>query len=157
MIFNLPKKLQNVMSLKSVSSNINVIMTTNNDKHFQEDLENLAQLYIDISNRFSSGVAAMDYINYNTTNLVVTDVELNDMNVNEFIKNVNKSFKINQIPVVIISEESSKDFVLDAIGSGCSGFVIRPYSLETLKEHIKNVVDLEKFGEIEEELVKSHL
>ncbi len=141
------------MTMKSDPQKINVIVTTNNDSHFKEDVESLAQLYIDISNRFSSGVAAMDYINYNSTNLVITDVELNDMNVNEFIKNVNKNFKINQIPVVMISEESSKDFVLDAIGAGCSGFVIRPYSLETLKEHIKNVVDLEKFGEIEEELV----
>ena len=141
------------MSLQSTSERINVIMTTNNDVHYKEDVENLSQLYIGVSNRFSSGIAAMDYLKYNPTNLVVTDVDLNDMNVIEFIKNINSRFKMNQVPVVIISEESTKEFVLDAIAAGCSGFVIRPYKMETLKEHIKNIVDLERFGDIEEDLV----
>lgn len=131
----------------------NVIVTTSNNDHFQIDFQSLKQLDLQVAHRFSSAVAALDYIAYNSTDLVITDIELNDMDVHAFIAEVNALVRLDAAPVVVFSAQSSRDFVLDAIAAGCSGFVIRPYSLETLRNHLQTIVQLEQLSEIEDNLL----
>jgi tetratricopeptide (TPR) repeat protein len=75
------------------------------------------------------------------------------MEVHSFVKEVNSQFRDHPVPVVIVSEDSRRDFVLDCIGAGCSAFIIRPYSLDTLKKQLATVFSLDKFKEIENELL----
>jgi len=131
----------------------NVIVTTSNNDHFQIDFQSLKRLDLQVAHRFSSALAALDYIAYNTTDLVITDIELNDMDVHAFIAEVNALVRLDAAPVVVFSAQSSSDFVLDAIAAGCSGFVIRPYSLETLRSHLQTIVQLEQLSEIEDNLL----
>ena len=131
----------------------NVIVTTSNNDHFRIDSQSLKRLDLQVAHRFSSAVAALDYIAYNTTDLVITDTELNDMNVHAFIAEVNALARMDAAPVVVFSAQSSRNFVLDAIAAGCSGFVIRPYSLETLKNHLQTIVQMEQLSEIEDRLI----
>jgi tetratricopeptide (TPR) repeat protein len=129
---------------------LSVIVTTQNDAHYQEDLRNLNEINLNVAHRFSSGNAALDYIRFNPTHLIVTDIELRDMNVQEFIKSVNQQHRTRPVPVVVVSDTSSEDFVLDSISAGCSGFVVRPYTTETLKNHLVEVVKLDQLVEIDE-------
>lgn len=139
--------------MRQGTDHADVVITTNNDQHYFEDVNNLSKLQIEVTHRFSSAVAALDYVKYNRTRLLITDVELNDMQVYDFLRQLRKQVKINNIPVVVISHDSSKEFVLEVIAAGCSGFVIRPYMLDTLRKHIQHVVEEEKFYEIEDELL----
>ena len=133
---------------------LSVIVTTQNDVHYKQDLRSLNEINLHVAHRFSSGNAALDYIRFNPTHLIVTDIELRDMNVHDFIKNVNRQNRVRPVPVVVLSETSSKDFVLDTISAGCSGFVVRPYSTETLKSHLLEVVKLDQLVEIDESVYK---
>ena len=131
----------------------NVIVTTNNNDHFHIDSQSLKKLELQVAHRFSSAVAAMDFLAHNTTDLVITDIELNDMDVHTFIAEVNRMVRLDPVPVVVLSSQSCKDFVLDAIAAGCSGFVIRPYSMDVLKNHLQTIVQLEQLSEIEDRLI----
>jgi tetratricopeptide (TPR) repeat protein len=132
---------------------LRVIVTTDNDTHYKQDLSSLRNLNISVAHRFSSAYAALDCMRYNPIHLLLTDKQLSDMEVHSFVKEVNSQFRDHPVPVVIVSEDSRRDFVLDCIGAGCSAFIIRPYSLDTLKKQLATVFSLDKFKEIENELL----
>ncbi len=56
--------------------------------------------------------------------------------------------------MIVISTDSEREFVLDVIGAGCSGFVIRPYRVDTLLNYIMLVIEQKKFLEIEEDAIE---
>ena len=91
---------------------------------------------------------------FNDANLVVADINLKDTTVQTFIKRIIKNSDLRRTPIVVISSDSSKEFVLETIAAGCSGFVIRPYNLETLRNHLFYLVEIEKFCTIEEDLLE---
>ena len=132
---------------------LRVVVTTSNDEHYRSDQASLRALNISVAHRFSSGYAALDYLRFNPTHLLLADRELNDMDVHSLVKGVNACLKGHPIPIVVISDDSTQDFVLDCIGAGCSAFLVRPYSQETLKTQLLNIFSLEKFKDIENELL----
>ncbi len=133
---------------------LKVVVTTSNEAHYEEDIANLKALKIKIANRFSSGVAALDYLKFNLTHIVFSDIELSDMGVLAFLRKVRREIKKYVVPVIVISYNSEEDFVLDVIAAGCGGFIIRPYSLSTLLDYILHVLEQKKFLELEEELIE---
>ncbi len=133
---------------------LKVVVTTANETHYQEDIANLKGLRIKIANRFSSGAAALDYLKFNLTHIVFSDIELSDMGVISFLRRVRKEVKNYLVPVIVISYNSEEDFVLDVIAAGCAGFIIRPYSISTLFDYILYVMEQKKFLELEEELIQ---
>lgn len=137
----------------SSQKKVYAIIVTSNDNNYLFDKKSLQEVNCVIKNRFSSGEAALDYLQYNYTNLVIVDISLKDTNAQDFIKSVAKSPNLEEIPIVVISSDSSREFVLEAIAAGCSGFVIRPYTLETLRNHLFYLVEIEKFCIVEEELL----
>jgi len=138
--------------IKKLSS-LKVVLTTNNDYNYKQDINSLKKLHIKIANRFSSGVGTIDYVKHNLTHILISDIEISDMNIITLIRRIRKEVKNYVVPVIVISSNSEREFVLDVIGAGCSGFVIRPYELNTLSYYIMLVMEQKKFLEIEEEAV----
>lgn len=128
-----------------------VIVVTASDIHFAEDKKALTELGIKVGNRFSSGLAALDFVKYNPIQLIVADAAVRDMEVGKFLRLLKQDLLLQYIPVIVISSESSRQFVVEVVSSGCTGFVVRPYRLETLAEHVQMARELIAFNEIEEE------
>ncbi|MBT8763605.1 tetratricopeptide repeat protein [Desulfohalobiaceae bacterium Ax17] len=138
-----------------VANKIPAIVCTASDLNFENDKHNLECLGIRITNRFSSGIAVIDYAKFNKLCLVIADNQLSDMSVIDLVHKLQNKLQNKFIPIVVISDRSERDFVLDIIAAGCTGFVIRPYHLKTLQEHIKNSLSLFYFNEIDDELLKN--
>ncbi len=132
-------------------SSLRIVITTENDEHYRIDVLNLKKLTIKVANRFSSGVATIDYVKHNLTHIVISDIEISDMSVFALIRKIRREIRNYVVPVIVISSNSEREFVLDAIGAGCSGFIIRPYEIKTLKDYILYVLDQKKFLELQEE------
>ncbi len=132
---------------------LKVVITTSNERHYKEDIEGLKRLKINIANRFSAGMAALDYLKFNLTHMVFSDIELSDMSILTFLRKVRREIKNYLVPVIVISSNSEEGFVLDVIAAGCAGFIIRPYEVTTLLDYILYVLEQRRFLEIEEELI----
>jgi len=61
------------------------------------------------------------------------------------------------VPVVVITNERRREAVLDSIAVGCGGYVLRPYSLETLGKHLRAASSSIMPGEIEQEMLTDAL
>ncbi len=146
--------IKNKEDLIKKFESLKVIIATENDLNYETDIKMLKQLYIKIANRFSSGLAALDYLKFNFTHLVISDITLSDMSVISFLRRVRREIKNYVVPVIVISPNSEREFVLDVIGAGCSGFIIRPYGLSTLLDYVLYVLEQKKFLEIEEDALE---
>ena len=85
---------------------------------------------------YSSGQMALQYLRAYAVCFVFVDTRLDDMDGFSFIKTVRDEELAKDAPLVMVTSDNRRKSVLSAISSGCNGYVIRPYSLETFEKHI---------------------
>ncbi len=98
----------------------------------------------------TSGVDAARYISDHPTDLVLCDKDLPDMTGPEFIRLLRKHPRFQALPVVVASQDNTREAVLDAVSAGCAGYLIRPYSLGSFSSQIERARDwsVEKAAQI---------
>ncbi len=62
---------------------------------------------------------------------------------------------MRSLPVIMVTPDQRKESVLDSIAAGVGGYVLRPYSMETLKRHVFAAYMSASPDEIEKELLNS--
>lgn len=97
-----------------------------------------------------SGARAVEYIPGKNPSLVLASGDTEDMDSYELLYNLRKAGR-NLPPVVLVTSENHEQAVIDAIVAGCSGYVLRPYTLGTFRRHIEQARSIGKFLEIEVE------
>ncbi len=104
---------------------------------------------------FEKGQAALDHIEKHGLDLILCDSRLLDMTGLDFLRTLRNEKKRRSLPVIMITLTNTREHVLDAIGLGCSGFVIRPYAPATLERYLILAKHMKDFpskarGEVEE-------
>lgn len=91
-----------------------------------------------------NGKEAVDLINSNErVAAVLLDLMMPVMSGIDVLKELNKSGKINKIPVFVITAAGNNDpLLMDAYNLGASDVVTKPFMLDFLKCRIDNVVEL---------------
>jgi tetratricopeptide (TPR) repeat protein len=113
-----------------------VFVATSQDALFQETRENLARLGYTNCARFSSGKAAAEFIRHNPSRVIIIDTEVEDLSLAEFVTALREVRQADFLHILVISDERTEEFVLSMISSGCSGLVLRPYTLDALRNHM---------------------
>ncbi|MGL1862893.1 MAG: tetratricopeptide repeat protein [Pseudodesulfovibrio sp.] len=80
----------------------------------------------------------------------LVDDALQDVTGKECINRLRKN-GYRSIPIVIVSSDRRKEAVLDSIAVGCGGYVLRPYSIDTLGKHLSAANQSAAPDEIEQE------
>ena len=70
----------------------------------------------------------------NPVRLILSDVNMPNINGLEFVKAVRANDSTKSIPIVMITTEGSEDIVNQAIGSGANGYIKKPFTPEKIKE-----------------------
>lgn len=74
-------------------------------------------------------IKALEIINEHKPDIVISDIELDDMNGLELIRKVRKEDK--QTKFIVLSAYSTKEYLLDAIDLGLAKYLIKPIDHET--------------------------
>lgn len=85
---------------------------------------------------------------------VILDGKLKDVSPLTCLRAIRKSPRFGDVPVVMVTDENRREKVLDSIAAGISGYVLRPYLLNTFGKHIKAASASARAYEIEEEAVR---
>jgi two-component system chemotaxis response regulator CheY len=88
----------------------------------------------------SSGIAAMDALSKNSFGLIITDYNMPGMSGVELVKKIKADETIKQIPIIMITSESSKGVLLEATEAGVSGFLNKPFTKDDLIEKIEKLL-----------------
>ena len=84
----------------------------------------------------NSGREALAVMRANPYDIMITDLNMPQMTGIELVEVMKKDDALSRIPVLGLTAENEKNRVLTLINAGLSGYILKPYSLESLRERI---------------------
>ncbi len=68
--------------------------------------------------------------------LILSDLNMPGPSGLEFLKQVRASAEFAEMPFILITTESEKGAVIEAAVNGVSGYIVKPFNLETLTKRL---------------------
>lgn len=90
--------------------------------------------------KFTSGVAALDYMEKEIPDLIISDVMMPEMDGFELCKILKTSQNTNHIPVILLTAKSSTLNRIEGLSTGADSYISKPFSIEELKLKIINLL-----------------
>jgi two-component system chemotaxis response regulator CheY len=72
--------------------------------------------------------------------LIITDIEMPEMDGIELIKTVKNNHKLTKLPILVVSVINTKDKVLEAMASGAKNYLLKPWDYNELMYRISKVM-----------------
>lgn len=69
--------------------------------------------------------------------LILSDLNMPGPSGLDFLKQLRGSSSFKQIPFILVTTESEKGSVIEAAMSGVSGYIVKPFNIETLTKRLK--------------------
>jgi two-component system, chemotaxis family, chemotaxis protein CheY len=86
------------------------------------------------------GVEALETMRRQTIGLVLSDINMPNMDGLEFLTKMRAEPIWNAIPVLMVSTEGTQAKVLEAVERGASGYVRKPFTAEQIKEKLVGLI-----------------
>lgn len=86
------------------------------------------------------GDSALEKLRGTRFNLVIADWNMPRMNGLDLVRAIRADEGLKTIPVLMVTAEASKENIIEAVKSGASGYVVKPFSSDVLKEKIEKVL-----------------
>jgi two-component system chemotaxis response regulator CheY len=88
-----------------------------------------------------SGVEGLDVLKTKPVDLILSDINMPSMDGLEFLRQIKAQNLAPNIPVVMITTESSEEHVKQAIESGAQGYIRKPFTAEQVKKRVLPLVN----------------
>lgn len=86
------------------------------------------------------GKAALPLLQAGGIDFLITDWNMPNMAGLELLKIVRADGKLAKLPVLMLTAEAKREQIVEAAQAGVSGYVIKPFTAETLKEKIDKIL-----------------
>lgn len=86
------------------------------------------------------GLEALERLKSNNVGLVLSDINMPNMDGIELLTQIRANAAWSSIPVVMITTEGSQQKVLEAVDLGAAGYVRKPFTADQIKEKIVGLV-----------------
>lgn len=102
----------------------------------------LRQTEIPIGNVYEAGdgVEALETLRRQSIGLVLSDINMPNMDGLEFLTKMRAEQVWSAIPVLMVSTEGTQAKVLEAVERGASGYVRKPFTAEQIKEKLAGLI-----------------
>jgi two-component system chemotaxis response regulator CheY len=86
------------------------------------------------------GVEALDMLRKQKVGLVLSDINMPNMDGLEFLTQLRAEPAWQKLPVVMVSTEGTHGKVLEAVERGASGYVRKPFTADQIKEKLAGLI-----------------
>jgi CheY-like chemotaxis protein len=114
-----------------------VIIVSKHEGHARVDRETLRGMGAETLAMFTTGREAEAYLRDENVDLVICDAQLGDMSGHAFLRQLRSDPLTRYLPAMLMSLQGDEVEVLKGIASGCSGFVVRPYTLARFEHQVE--------------------
>ncbi len=90
----------------------------------------------------SDGASAMKRLNKGDIDIIITDLEMPKMTGFQLIETIRDDDKFNEIPVVILSGKTGKDYRDKAMNIGASAFIMKPFKENDLLNVLGQFIEI---------------
>lgn len=91
----------------------------------------------------SDGLAALSILKEQWVDIVLTDINMPNMNGMELIAQMKQDDVMVSIPVVVVSTEGSEKTMREAMAMGALGYVKKPFVPEDIKQTLNGILGVE--------------
>jgi two-component system chemotaxis response regulator CheY len=86
------------------------------------------------------GVEALAKLNEEKVGLILSDINMPNMDGLEFLGKLKSNDSLKDVPVVMITTEGGQAKVLEAVNLGAAGYVRKPFTAEQIKEKLVGII-----------------
>lgn len=86
------------------------------------------------------GVEALAMLSANKVGLVLSDINMPNMDGLEFLSKLKADAANKDVPVIMITTEGNQNKVMEAVNLGASGYVRKPFTTEQIKEKLTGLI-----------------
>lgn len=86
------------------------------------------------------GQTALPVLKGGDIEFVVTDWNMPGMTGIELLKAIRSDAATASLPVLMVTAEASKEQIVEAAQAGVNGYIIKPFTAETLKEKLDRII-----------------
>jgi two-component system chemotaxis response regulator CheY len=86
------------------------------------------------------GVEALQKIKSDMFDLIITDLNMPNMNGIELIKSIRSASKTSYIPIIMLTTESQGEKKMEGKAAGATGWIIKPFKPEQLVQVVKKII-----------------
>ncbi|MGZ6291076.1 MAG: chemotaxis response regulator CheY [Syntrophales bacterium] len=87
------------------------------------------------------GVTAMSMLKSTKIDFVISDWNMPNMTGIELLRAVRSDKELSTMPFLMVTAESLKDNVVDAVKAGVSNYIVKPFTAEVLGEKIEKILE----------------
>ena len=87
------------------------------------------------------GIAALKLLRNTQYDFVISDWNMPNLNGIELLTAIRSDDKLKHIPVLMVTAECTKENVLVAAKAGANGYILKPFTSQTLNEKITKIID----------------
>ncbi len=93
-----------------------------------------------------NGREAMEVLAKSWIDIIVSDINMPEVNGLEFLDQLRKSETLKEIPVIMITTEGSSERMQEAFDRGAKGFIKKPFLPEDIKKILFQVIGVSENG-----------
>lgn len=99
----------------------------------------LRDLGFDNTQEADDGTTALPMIKSGGVDFVVTDWNMPGMEGIDLLKEIRSDSALAGIPVLMVTAESKREQIVKAAEAGVNGYIVKPFTAQTLKEKIDRI------------------
>lgn len=101
----------------------------------------LKQLGYENTEEAEDGAQAYTKLKAGGFQFVISDWNMPNMDGLELLKKVRSDAQLRDMPFLMVTAEAEKEKVIEALKSGVSNYVVKPFTAEVLKEKMDRVLE----------------
>jgi len=87
------------------------------------------------------GLTALPLLQSGDFDFLVTDWNMPGMQGIDLLKAVRADPKLARLPVLMVTAESKREQIVEAAQAGVNGYIVKPFTAQTLKEKIERIFE----------------
>ena len=87
------------------------------------------------------GQTALPVLRSGSFDFLITDWNMPNMTGLDLLKAVRGDARLAKLPVLLVTAEAKRDQIVEAAQAGVNGYVIKPFTANTLKEKIDKIFE----------------
>jgi len=87
------------------------------------------------------GTTALPMLQSSNFDLLITDWNMPGMQGIDLLKAVRADANLAQLPVLMVTAEQKKEQIIEAAKAGVNGYIVKPFTAQTLKEKMEKIFE----------------
>jgi len=101
----------------------------------------LRELGFNNTHEADDGSTALPMLQNGDFDFLITDWNMPGMTGLDLLKAVRADPKLKDLPVLMVTAEAKRDQIIEAAQAGVNGYIVKPFTAQTLKEKIEKIFE----------------